>query len=94
MARHERANDTYIRKGIEILELAKQAHSRYLKENDQGRRRMLNVLLSNCTYKRGSLFPTYNKPFDLLANGVKKEKWLGDRDSNPDQVGQSHPSYH
>ncbi len=20
--------------------------------------------------------------------------WLGDRDSNPDQVGQSHPSYH
>jgi hypothetical protein len=23
-----------------------------------------------------------------------KKNWLGDRDSNPDQVGQSHPSYH
>jgi site-specific DNA recombinase len=94
MARHERANDSYIRKGIEILELAKQAHSRYLKENDQGRRRMLNALLSNCAYKRGSLSPTYNKPFDLLVNRAKKENWLGDRDSNPDQMVQSHPSYH
>ncbi len=55
---------------------------------------MLNALLSNCTYKRGTLIPTYNKPFDFLVNGDKKEEWLGDRDSNPDQVGQSHPSYH
>jgi site-specific DNA recombinase len=94
MARHERANDGYIRKGIEILELAKKAHNRYLKENDHGRRRMLNALLSNCTYKRGTLYPTYKKPFDLLANGAQKENWLGDRDSNPDQMVQSHPSYH
>jgi site-specific DNA recombinase len=79
IARHEHANDGYIRKGIEILELAKQAHSRYLRENDQGRRRMLNALLSNCTYNRGSLCPTYNKPFDLLVNASKKKNWLGVR---------------
>ncbi len=30
--------------------------------------------------------------FDLSAAGV--QKWLGDRDSNPDQMVQSHPSYH
>ncbi len=55
---------------------------------------MLNTLLSSCAYKRGTLIPTYNKPFDLLVDGAQKQKWLGDRDSNPDQVGQSHPSYH
>jgi hypothetical protein len=56
--------------------------------------RMLNGLPSNCTYKRGNLYPIYNKPFDLLAEGVQKQNWLGDRDSNPDQMVQSHPSYH
>ncbi len=29
-----------------------------------------------------------------IASTGKKKNWLGDRDSNPDQVGQSHPSYH
>jgi hypothetical protein len=55
---------------------------------------MLNALLSNCTYEQGNLYPTYNKRFDLLVNGGKRENWLGDRDSNPDQMVQSHPSYH
>ena len=45
---------------------------------------MLNAVLWNCTYKRGTLYPTYHKPFDILAEGVKKGNWLGDRDSNPD----------
>jgi site-specific DNA recombinase len=81
MARYERANDSYIKRGIEILELAKQAQNRYLRENDRGRRQMLNDLLSNCSYKHGTLYPTYNKPFDLLVNGSKKENWLGVRDA-------------
>jgi hypothetical protein len=30
---------------------------------------MLHALLSNCVYKRGTLYPAYNKLFDLLAKG-------------------------
>src|SRR3989454_8641289 len=49
--------------------------------------------LSNCTFDRGSLSPTYNKPFDLLVGGNERGDWLGGRDSNPDNVVQSHVSY-
>ncbi len=45
MARYERANDNYVKKGVEILELAKRARSLYLREDGRGRRRMLNALL-------------------------------------------------
>ncbi len=52
------------------------------------------MILSNCVLKDGTLYPTYRKPFDLIVEGNKTEKWLGDRDSNPDPTVQSRMSYH
>ena len=40
-------------------------------------RRLLEIVLSNCTVDRGSLTPTYNSPFDLLVRGNKTGNWLG-----------------
>ena len=34
------------------------------------------MLLSNCAFDRGSLFPTYNKPFELFARGTETGDWL------------------
>jgi hypothetical protein len=36
-------------------------------------RRLLDTVLSNCTFDRGSLYPTYASPFDLLVKGNEQE---------------------
>jgi site-specific DNA recombinase len=55
--------------GQKILELAKQAESLYKSQDPAEQRRLLETVLSNCTFDRGSLFPTYSSPFDLLVRG-------------------------
>ena len=66
-----------------ILELAKQAESLYKSQNLAEQRRLLETVLSNCTFDRGSLCATYAKPFDLLVRGNETGEWRGRRDSNP-----------
>jgi site-specific DNA recombinase len=82
ISRHEEVNFNYYETGTQILELAKQAHSLYLKQNHQERRRLLDQVVSNCTYDRGSLSVSYRKPFDILAEGLIRNKWRGRRDLN------------
>ena len=57
------------------------AYSLYQKQKPAEQQRLLRTLLSNCTFTRGSLSPTYNKSFDLLVEGNEKGNWLGGRDS-------------
>ncbi|HBP90846.1 MAG TPA: recombinase family protein [Nitrospiraceae bacterium] len=79
---HKTANRAYYEDGIKILELANRAYSLYIQQSPHEQRRLLNVLLSNCTLTNGTLCPTYKIPFDLLAKRVKNEDWLGDQESN------------
>ena len=53
----------------QILELAKQAEFLYKSQDPAEQRRLLETVLSNCTFDRGSLTPAYSKPFDLLVRG-------------------------
>ena len=76
-----------------ILELAKRAEFLYKTQDPAEQRRLLETVLSNCAFDRGTLCPTYCKPFDLLVRGNRTGDWLGGRDSNPDNVVQSHVSY-
>ena len=89
LATHEKANRAYFEEGIKILELANRAYSLYVQQTPHEQRRLLNVLLSNCTLTNGSLRPTYKKPFDVLAQRVKNEEWLGEKDSNPHSQNQN-----
>src|SRR5262249_23341333 len=59
-----------------ILELAKQAESLNKSQDPGEQRRLLKTVLSNCTFNRGTLCPTYSKPFDLLVRGNKTGDWL------------------
>ncbi len=68
----------------EAIELSYLAGELYLNAEPQDKRKLLQSVLSNCELKGGSLYPVYRKPFDILSNGHEPEKWLGDRDSNPD----------
>ena len=70
--------------GAKILELAKNAVSLYKKQSFTEQRRLLDTVLSNCTFDRGTLCPTYTKPFDLLAEGNETGNWRwGQSPANP-----------
>jgi site-specific DNA recombinase len=69
--------------GEKILELAKKAGILYKSQDPVEQRRLLETVLSNCTFDRGSLCPTYSKPFDLFVLGNETGDWRGRRDSNP-----------
>jgi hypothetical protein len=66
-----------------ILELAKKAEILYKSQIPAEQRRLLETVLSNCTFDRGTLSPTYTSPFDLLVNGNETGNWRRGWDSNP-----------
>ena len=67
---------------LQILELAKQAEFLYQTQAPPEQRRLLETVLSNCTFDRGTLCPTYSKPFDLLVRGNETGDWRARQDSN------------
>ena len=83
LGRHDHASSNCAATGAKILELSQHAYSLYVSQERAEQRRLLNTLLSNCTLDRGSLTPTYTKPFDLLAVGNETGKWRRGWDTNP-----------
>ena len=69
MERHEVASQAYETAGLQILELAQTAYSSYVAKNPHEQARLIKTLVSNSTFDRGSLSPTYVKPFDVFAKG-------------------------
>jgi site-specific DNA recombinase len=96
---HQVANQTYLEEGVRLLELAQLAHPLFQKQEPREKRRLLNFLLSNCSWKGGELIAVFRQPFDMLVDansarkraqepvvpsGVSFENWLGGLDSNQD----------
>jgi site-specific DNA recombinase len=53
--------------GVQLLELARNAQNLFAKQEPREKRRLLNFLLSNCTWEDGEVVATFRQPFDLLA---------------------------
>jgi site-specific DNA recombinase len=94
---HQGANESYLDEGVNLLELAKRAHILFKKQEPREKRRLLDFVVSNCTWKNGELLATYRQPFDLLASTARAdrefvaagtpsegrfENWLPGQDSN------------
>ena len=92
-ARRDLASQNYAVTGSRILELARDAARLFDRQEPAEQARLVRTLVSNCTFDRGTLCPTYTSPFDLFVKGNETGDWLGGRDSNPDNVVQSHGSY-
>ena len=97
--RHQNAEQSYMNEGVALLELARNAQSLFERQDAREKRRLLNFVLSNCTWDDGEVVATFRQPFDLLAetttiaslsggndggNSAKSEIWLGNLDSNQD----------
>lgn len=87
MERHETASEAYEAAGLQILELAQTAYSSYVAKNPHEQARLIKTLVSNSTFDRGSLSPTYVKPFDVFAKGSETGEWLLGLDSNQQPSG-------
>ena len=53
--------------GVQILELARNAQRLFEKQEPREKRRLLNFVLSNCSWEDGEVVATFRQPFDLLA---------------------------
>jgi site-specific DNA recombinase len=65
--RHQAANKSYMDEGVQLLELAQNAQRLFEKQESREKRRLLNFVVSNCTWQRGQLSITFHQPFDILA---------------------------
>jgi site-specific DNA recombinase len=90
--RQQKADGSYLEEGVQLLELARNAQRLFAQQEPREKRRLLNFVLSNCTWEDGEVVATFRKPFDMLAetaanssrleSGVtlkaaKTEIWLG-----------------
>jgi len=64
---YQKADEKYMEAGIQILELVQNAHRLYQKQPLFERRRLINFVFSNSTFKNGALEPQLRNPFDFLA---------------------------
>ena len=89
--RHQKAEQSYMVEGVRILELVRNAQSLFERQPAREKRRLLNFVLSNCTWEDGEVVATFRQPFDSLAktnaavarskagnggNSSKNEIWL------------------
>lgn len=97
--KYQQASQNYFEDGAKLLELSQKAVSLYEKQEMREKRRILDFVFSNSTWKDECLHPTYRQPFELLAvtnesyqkeNAASGEKsdisstWLPLEDSNLD----------
>jgi site-specific DNA recombinase len=68
---HQTADQTYLEEGIRLLELGRRAHELFQKQEPREKRRLLDFVLSNCTWKNGELQATFKQPFDLIIASAK-----------------------
>jgi len=73
---HRAANQSYIEEGIKLLELAQSARALFETQPPREKRRLLDLVLSNCSWKDGNLTVEYRQPFDALAVAVASEQRL------------------
>ena len=74
---HQAANRTYFDEGVRLLTLARRAHELFAQQEAREKRRLLDFVVSNCTWRNGRLTATYRQPFDLLA--VSAGAWESDK---------------
>ena len=99
---HKHADRGYIEEGVRLIELAQNAGRLFEKQEATEKRRLLNFLVSNCSWRNRELSVTLRQPFDLIAgiakiNTQKKaageisnglsENWLPGPDSNQRPIG-------
>ena len=67
IAFHQVADRSYVDHGIQLLDVAHQAQALFKTRPPEEKRRLLNFLLSNCSWRDEELTTSFRQPFDLIA---------------------------
>jgi site-specific DNA recombinase len=99
---------SYLDEGIHLLGLVQSARRLFNRQEARDKRRLLEFVVSNCSWRVGELAVQLRQPFDILSKAtaarVMAERalhadpsesviWLGDLDSNQGCPGQSREFY-
>jgi site-specific DNA recombinase len=57
--RHQNANESYLEEGVALLDLARNAQRLFAKQEPREKRRLLNFILSNCTWEDGEVVAAF-----------------------------------
>jgi hypothetical protein len=66
----DRSHDETAELAVKAFELSQTLRRQWLSADYAAKRRILEIILSNCTLVDGSVCPTIRKPFDVLAEGL------------------------
>jgi site-specific DNA recombinase len=77
-----RADTHYLENANAILELANKAIRLYKKQSAHEKRRLVDILVSNCTYKDEKLDVELKPVFNEIAKTAKTGNWCAREDSN------------
>ena len=80
---HVTANQNYTEAGIKLMDLARRAHELFENQSPKEKRRLLDFVLSNSTWKNGELQVKYRQPFDVLAVAVALDQTMKGPASTP-----------
>ena len=69
-------NTDFYEHGIRTFELSKQLYSQYVRANYEERGKILKLVASDFVLDGVSLYPTYRKPFNFIAEGLSHLNWL------------------
>jgi hypothetical protein len=70
IAHHGDVGQDYVAEGVELLHLANRAASLFKRQPASEKRRLLDFVLSNSTWKEGQLDPVFRQPFDIIADAA------------------------
>lgn len=71
----QRADTNYLENANFILELAKNAALWFKNGNSEKKRRVLDILISNCSFKDGNIHVEVNSVFGVILESVKTRNW-------------------
>ena len=72
IARHRDGARTYLEEGLKLLGIARRAAELFERQPPHEKRRLLNFLRSNCSWKDRAVHAQFRQPFDMLAVAAKQ----------------------
>lgn len=73
---HQKADTNYLENANLIIELARKAAGLFKKQNAEQKRKLINLLLSNSSYKDEKLDITLRTPFNVIMKSRESGNWL------------------
>ena len=89
LKRHEAANHSYMEEGIALLELGNRAADLFEQQPASEKRRLLNFVVSNCSWANEELSVEFRQPFDMIADGAMAANEMKAAGAGSDDLHQS-----